>query len=137
MYTEGAEPPRIGVKGVITMTKQVRFKSTVKEASAVSEPNQFLLQHCRNNRRGCFDCRYVIIQINNDKLVILRVFLSHVPDVLLQQSATRPALIEKRLYSCFAVFSMLQTLFQYTNIILLAQFLSSKVMNSSQSLCLL
>lgn len=130
MYTEGAEPPRIGVKGVITMTKQVRFKSTVKEASAVSEPNQFLLQHCRNNKRGCFDCRYVIIQINNDKLVILRVFLSHVPDVLLQQSldsATRPALIEKRLDSCFAVFSMLQTLFQYTKIILLAQFLSHQV----------
>lgn len=41
MYIEGAEPPRIGVKGVITMTKQVRFKSTVKEASSVSEPNQF------------------------------------------------------------------------------------------------
>ncbi|KAA0718111.1 Tandem C2 domains nuclear protein [Triplophysa tibetana] len=31
---EGSDSPRIGVKGVITMTKQVRFKSTVKEASA-------------------------------------------------------------------------------------------------------
>uniref|UniRef100_A0A672Q1D0 Tandem C2 domains, nuclear n=1 Tax=Sinocyclocheilus grahami TaxID=75366 RepID=A0A672Q1D0_SINGR len=34
VYTDGVEVQKIGVKGVITMTKPVRFKSTVKEASA-------------------------------------------------------------------------------------------------------
>ncbi|XP_067277130.1 tandem C2 domains nuclear protein [Pseudorasbora parva] len=34
VYTEGMDLQNIGVKGVITMTKPVRFKSTVKEASA-------------------------------------------------------------------------------------------------------
>ncbi|XP_051507585.1 tandem C2 domains nuclear protein-like isoform X3 [Myxocyprinus asiaticus] len=37
VYTEGVELQKIGVKGVITMTKPVRFKSTVKEASADTE----------------------------------------------------------------------------------------------------
>ncbi|XP_052007725.1 tandem C2 domains nuclear protein-like [Xyrauchen texanus] len=37
IYTEGVGPQRIGVKGVITMTKLVRFKSTVKEATADTE----------------------------------------------------------------------------------------------------
>jgi len=40
VYTEGVDVQKIGVKGVITMTKAVRFKSTVKEASAVSEIQQ-------------------------------------------------------------------------------------------------
>ncbi|XP_067241470.1 tandem C2 domains nuclear protein [Chanodichthys erythropterus] len=34
VYTDGVELQKIGVKGVITMTKPVQFKSTVKEASA-------------------------------------------------------------------------------------------------------
>uniref|UniRef100_A0A8C1J6L4 Tandem C2 domains, nuclear n=1 Tax=Cyprinus carpio TaxID=7962 RepID=A0A8C1J6L4_CYPCA len=34
VYTDGVEVQKIGVKGVITMTKPVRFKSTVKEASS-------------------------------------------------------------------------------------------------------
>ncbi|XP_050981292.1 tandem C2 domains nuclear protein [Labeo rohita] len=33
VYTDGVEMQKIGVKGVITMSKPVRFKSTVKEAS--------------------------------------------------------------------------------------------------------
>uniref|UniRef100_A0A9J8DGI7 Tandem C2 domains, nuclear n=1 Tax=Cyprinus carpio carpio TaxID=630221 RepID=A0A9J8DGI7_CYPCA len=35
VYSDGVEVQKIGVKGVLTMTKPVRFKSTVKEASAV------------------------------------------------------------------------------------------------------
>ncbi|XP_059374262.1 tandem C2 domains nuclear protein-like [Carassius carassius] len=34
VYTDGVEVQKIGIKGVITMTKPVRFKSTIKEASA-------------------------------------------------------------------------------------------------------
>uniref|UniRef100_A0A673LMY9 Tandem C2 domains nuclear protein-like n=1 Tax=Sinocyclocheilus rhinocerous TaxID=307959 RepID=A0A673LMY9_9TELE len=34
VYSDGVEVQKIGVKGVITMTKPVRFKSTIKEASA-------------------------------------------------------------------------------------------------------
>uniref|UniRef100_A0A8C1BLU5 Tandem C2 domains, nuclear n=2 Tax=Cyprinus carpio TaxID=7962 RepID=A0A8C1BLU5_CYPCA len=34
VYSDGVEVQKIGVKGVLTMTKPVRFKSTVKEASA-------------------------------------------------------------------------------------------------------
>uniref|UniRef100_A0A672PC52 Tandem C2 domains, nuclear n=1 Tax=Sinocyclocheilus grahami TaxID=75366 RepID=A0A672PC52_SINGR len=34
VYNDGVEVQKIGVKGVITMTKPVRFKSTIKKASA-------------------------------------------------------------------------------------------------------